>query len=588
MSAAAADLLIRTFEEEKARALGLRGRRDAGLYYTPPELAAQVVELALRHGGARGSVLDPCAGAGAFLVAASRAGLLRLSGFDLDPEALRVARRALRLCGARPALRQGDALRLRPPAPVDLLVSNPPYGHVGDASERAALLALFPALRGGEIDRYAAFLLRALQLVRPGGTAALLVPDTWMFLARAGALRTAVLEQAEIAALVDLGKPFAAAKDTRVQAVVMVRREASGFGLRASGRAEGQSAPSSPRSRAKAPARERERVETATATAAATAQESAEQWTAVARGTEPLARVSRAELLSSARRGWFVYRSEGERALCAAMEAAAVPLGSVCAVGYGLRTGDNGRHVERREPGRSEVGLVGGEDIVPFALRWRPKTLVDGASLSALVARQQGRPRVAIQRIRTNAQAPWARWLEAALVPPERVCLDSLSTLACDADELLWALLALVSSVALNRVHRLRTTDVNVKPSALKELPVPRALLAAPGRLAELARLAAQAAGTTEMSDPRDMLIAGGAREPLKKDRARAFHQIPLSHALDRRIDAAVYALFALPTPLIHACERGFWGDRFTEEVQRLDPPVSDPPANVARQEGTA
>ena len=582
MSAAAADLLIRTFEEEKARALGVRGRRDAGLYYTPPELAAQVVELALRQGGARGSVLDPCAGAGAFLVAAARAGLARLSGFDLDPEALRVARRALRLCGARPALRQGDALRLRPREPVDLLVSNPPYGHVGDAVERAALLKLFPALRGGEIDRYAAFILRALQLVRPGGTAALLVPDTWMFLARAGALRTAVLQQAEIAALVDLGKPFAAARDTRVQAVVMVRRQASGFGLRASGTAGARSGLSSSRRRVEALARGSDEAITADA------RESDEWVTAVARGTEALAPVSRAELVASARRGWFVYRSEGERALCAAMEAASVPLGSVCEVGYGLRTGDNGRHVERREPRRSEVGLVGGEDIVPFALRWRPKTLVDGASLSALVARQQGRPRVAIQRIRTNAQAPWARWLEAALVPSERVCLDSLSTLACDSDDLLWALLALVSSVALNRFHRLRTTDVNVKPGALKELPVPRALLAAPGRLAELSRMAAQVAATTAMSDHRDMLIAGGAREPLKKDRARAFHQIPLAHALDRRIDAAVYALFALPTPLIHACERGFWGDRFTEEIQRLDPPVSDPPANVARQEGTA
>ena len=196
---------------------------------------------------------------------------------------------------------------------------------------------------------------------------------------------------------------------------------------------------------------------------------------------------------------------------------------------------------------------------MPFGLRWRPKTLVDAAPLSALVARQKGRPRVAIQRIRTNAQAPWARWLEAALVPPERVCLDSLSTLACDSNDLLWALLGLVSSVALNRFHRLRTTDVNVKPSALRELPVPRALLAAPVLLAELAR-----------------------------ERARAVDQSPAAHALDRRIDAGIYALFGLPTPLVHACERGFWGARFTEEIQRLDSSMSDPPAKVARQEGNA
>ena len=65
-----ADALIARFEQEKSRALGRSRRRDAGLYYTPPELAARVVELALRHGDAtpgdtnRGSAAHhvPCKG----------------------------------------------------------------------------------------------------------------------------------------------------------------------------------------------------------------------------------------------------------------------------------------------------------------------------------------------------------------------------------------------------------------------------------------------------------------------------------------------------------------------------------------------
>src|SRR5207237_7443633 len=152
----------------------------------------------------------------------------------------------------------------------------------------------------------------------------------------------------------------------------------------------------------------------------------------VGRGREALAPVSQAELSHAAPRGWFVYRSRAERALCEAMEAASVPLRSVCEVGYGMRTGDNRRHVARRAPLCGETGLAGGEDVTPFALRWRPKTLLDAARLQPLVDRQRGRPRVGIQRIRTNSAAPWARWLEAAPVPPELVCLDSLSTLACD------------------------------------------------------------------------------------------------------------------------------------------------------------
>ncbi|HZR08776.1 MAG TPA: N-6 DNA methylase [Myxococcales bacterium] len=502
-----ADALIAAFEKEKSRALGNSRRRDAGLYYTPPAIAAQVVALALRHGAASpGRVLDPCAGAGAFLVAAARAGLRDLHGLDLDPEALRIARRALRLCGASARLRTADALRFTPREPADLIVGNPPYGHAG-ARERAFLLRTFPALRGGEIDRYAAFLLRSLQLVRPGGAAALLVPDTWMFLSRAGALREAILAQAEVAAIVDLGKPFASAKDTRVQAVVLLRR----------------------------PARVRPAF--------------------VGRGDLALAEAPFEELRASARRGWFVYRSTEERELCAAMDAAAVPLGSACEVGYGMRTGANPRHVARRPPAPGEIPLVGGEDVIPYGLRWRPKTLVRPEPLRSLVARQLGVARIAVQRIRTNAQAPWARWLEAAMVPGEMVCLDSLSTLACPAPDRLWALLALVQSVALQRYHRLRTTDVNVKPGALRELPAPRALLASPRELAALARERA--------------LSPADARE------------------LDRRIDACVYRLFALSPKLVRAAEQGFWGDRFGDEFQALGPWMSDPLATVSRKEGT-
>jgi predicted RNA methylase len=505
-----ADALIARFEQEKSRALGNRGRRDAGLYYTPPLVAARVVEIALRHGApAPRRVLDPCAGAGAFLVAAARAGLRDLHGLDLDPQALRVARRALGLCGASARLREADALRFTPAQPADLLVSNPPYGHVSDERERSFLLRSFPALRGGEIDRYAAFLLRALQLVRPGGAAALLVPDTWMFLSRAGDLRQAILEQSEVAAIVDLGKPFASAKDTRVQAVVLLRR----------------------------PARRAQAF--------------------VGRGGVALAPATGEELRAAARRGWFVYRSPEEKELCAAMDAASVPLGSVCQVGYGMRTGANARHVARRPPGEGEIALLGGEDLVPYGLRWRPKTLLHPGPLQALVRRQLGVPRIAVQRIRTNARAPWARWLEAAMALRDAVCLDSLSTLASPDSDRLWALLALVQSVPLQRHHRLRTTDVNVKPGALRELPVPRALLESPQEMAELARERAQA-------------------EP-----ARAGE-------LDRRIDACAYRMLGLPRRLVRASEQGFWGDRFQEQFQVLEQWMSDPPAIVVRQEGTS
>lgn len=499
-------------EELFALGLGAHGRRSAGLYYTPPAVAAEVVALALRHGSARSPerIFDPCAGAGAFLCAAAFAAPgASLSGTDLHADALRAAGAALALAGRRASLRRADSLRARLP-PADLLVSNPPYGHVCDAAERELLLRRHPALRGGEIDRYAAFLLRSLELVRPGGTVALLVPDTWMTNSRGAPLRQGVLDAAEIAAVCDLGKPFAAAKDTRVHAVVMVRRA----GIRRPPRAAH-----------------------------------------VLRGREQLADAPEAELRATAPRGWQIYRTDAERRLCAAIEGTAVPLSELCEVGYGLRTGDNGRFVARRAALPGEVPLVGGEDVVPFALRLRPKALRDAtAPLRALADRQLGRPRVCIQRIRTNSRAPHARWLEAAPVPPGLVCLDSLSTLWCADGDRLWALLALIGSVALQRYHRLRTTDVNVKPAVLRELPAPRALLdgGAAAELAALARARAEEAAAER----------GGERA---------------TPALERAIDAAVYRLFGLGEEDVAEAERGFWGPRFAVEFPRLSQECQTP-----------
>jgi len=272
----------------------------------------------------------------------------------------------------------------------------------------------------------------------------------------------------------------------------------------------------------------------------------------VLRGREPLADAPRAELRAGVRRGWQIYRSAGERRLCAALEASAAPLEELCAVGYGLRTGDNPRFVERRPPLPGEVALVGGEDVVPFALRLRPKALsAPTAQLRALAERQLGQARVCVQRIRTNSRAPHARWLEAAPVPPHLVCLDSLSTLSCDDGDRLWALLAVLGSVALQRYHRLRTTDVNVKPAVLRELPAPRALLRAEvaGELAALAR--ARAAEATAA---------------LAHERSAS----PIAPALERAIDGVVYRLFGLSEGEIAEAERGFWGPRFPVEFQRL------------------
>ena len=519
------DALCAGYERRAAQARGKAGRRAQGLFYTPPQIAAEVVALALAHGPAglrsgQPRVLDACAGAGAFLLAAARAlPHAALCGTDLDGDALAVASEALGLLGRKAQLERLDALEQAPRGgPVDLIVGNPPYGHAQPGA-REGLLVRFPALRGAEIDLYAAFLLRSLDLLRPGGCAALLVPDTWMTNARAAPLRAEILARASLRAVADLGKPFAAAKDTRVQAVVLVRRE--------------EGAPRSTRQVHAARLEEGRRAQ--------------------------LAPLDQEELVRRNAAGWQPYRTEGEKRLCAALEAGAIPLAKVCAMGYGLRTGKNALHIGRETRPAGAIPLCGGEDVVPFGLRLRSKHLAaPTGALLRLAARQQGTPRVAVQRIRTNAAAPWARWLEAAEVPAEMVCLDSITTLFAppDAPALLPCLVGLCGSVAWNRWHRLRTTDVNVKPASLRELPLPRALLA-PARQDAFARLVRA----------REAEVAAEVQRPAPSRREAGLLPAP---AAERALDRAVYALFGLGAGDVEEAERGFWGTRLDAEFARL------------------
>jgi SAM-dependent methyltransferase len=76
-------------------------------------------------------VLDPCCGGGALLAAAERltrgvGARLELRGLDLSPLAAAATRARLELLGARAEIRRGDALAARWPA-ADLVLANPPF-----------------------------------------------------------------------------------------------------------------------------------------------------------------------------------------------------------------------------------------------------------------------------------------------------------------------------------------------------------------------------------------------------------------------------------------------------------------------------
>lgn len=487
---------------------GYGGRRKLGAYYTPPQL----VEAILDRLPLDGIILDPAAGAGAFVLALVRrlgaAGLGRIHACDINPKALDACALVLK-AELGPSWNKEverwrkeqahceDFLRDPPAYPLpDLILGNPPYG----IDKSPELAELFPLLQG-ELDLYACFMLQALTRVRAaspgrgeGGRVALLVPDTFLNNTRARTLRQLLAEH-RIHRIIDFGKPFSSARDTRVQVAVVERKKAEGAVLVESLR-EARLLPM--------------------------------------KGTHSKS------LRQSVREGWSLYRTPAEHDICEKMVALGTPLGEIFQVVYGLRTGNNAACIrsDRGEdrgptpPAGEGLALVSGGDLVAYDRHWRPKYLYPPPEhqerIARLVKRQHGHWRLGVQRVRTNSSATWRRWLEVAPLGPDEIGLDSL-TLISDSESTqamsprLLALLGVLNSSILNRWYQLSFTDVNVKPSHLRLLPVP-------SLSAELGEMVSQ------------RLSAAG---DLK---------------LERKIDRLVAEAFGLRNAEIATLEEGFWG----------------------------
>lgn len=193
-------------------------RKVRGVHYTPPALADRLVALTLPP--TVDHVLDPACGGGAFLLAAGRALVGRgltpaeavgcLHGIDVDPLAADVAQAATALwSGGTPAtMSVADFLV---PAPdcgagtpqsgartegFDAVMGNPPFGSPLRSSTRRAGRS-----PGAYTDTAGLFLLRALDVLRPGGRVGLIQPQSVLTSRDAEGVRSAVGEQAALRAL---------------------------------------------------------------------------------------------------------------------------------------------------------------------------------------------------------------------------------------------------------------------------------------------------------------------------------------------------------------------------------------------------
>jgi adenine-specific DNA-methyltransferase len=181
-------------------------RAARGVYYTPPALADRLLDQAEAAGldWSKAHVLDPAAGAGAFLVPATERLLrtlgactpafavqnlsARIRGYELDPFSAwlgqvfieAAALPVLIAAGRRPAalITVCDSLTVeKGPAIFDLVIGNPPFGRVSLPPKQRER---FGRSLYGHANLYGLFMDLAVQLARPGGLISFLTPSSFL------------------------------------------------------------------------------------------------------------------------------------------------------------------------------------------------------------------------------------------------------------------------------------------------------------------------------------------------------------------------------------------------------------------------
>ena len=226
-----------------------RGAKGAkGQFFTP----RYVVEFCVRmlQPRATESVLDPACGSGGFLIhtlnhwvqndslgtaaAVKECSSSRLWGFDVDARALRVAKALMVLAGgdaanliqlnsllkpetAGPSLFESDPeagsvltiedvcrSRMRHHKGFDVILTNPPFA--GDVQEKHVLNAYHVSHGKSRFERDVLFLERCIELLRPGGRMAIVLPHNKFAMGAYAHVRQWVLRNARVLAVVGLGR----------------------------------------------------------------------------------------------------------------------------------------------------------------------------------------------------------------------------------------------------------------------------------------------------------------------------------------------------------------------------------------------
>lgn len=206
------DVKAAAFEGLLERAAA-EGKKGAGQYFTPRLLIQSIVRCMKPDPRAHKNftIGDPACGTGGFLVAAyewlmeetggaldrdvsKRVRKATYHGQELVPRPRRLALMNMYLHQVEPRIKLGDSLYEVPdPTRFDVVLTNPPFGTKGanQVPEREDFVI-------GTSNKQLNFIQHVLTILKPGGRAAVVVPDNVLFAQQAGEVFQVLMEDCDV------------------------------------------------------------------------------------------------------------------------------------------------------------------------------------------------------------------------------------------------------------------------------------------------------------------------------------------------------------------------------------------------------
>lgn len=319
----------------------------------------------------------------------------------------------------------------------DYIIGNPPYGTIL-STEMVTYVKEKSNVLKSEVDAYVAFYERSFSLIKKGGYIGFINPDSWLSTVYAEDYRRRIIEEFKIETIFDLYKPFKDAKDTRTHIVILKNEVIE------------------------------ENYEISVLIIDKEYNFEIEEEYVL----EKSFKTNSEYLRNRAEIGFTVNQTPEEVEVIKKIETNK-KLGTESKIQYGLRTGNNKKYVSSED--HNICKLYGGSDIVPFRGYWEKKYLTSEQVISEEILKKSLKEeKVVVQRIRTNSKKNRRQWLEGNVISKGFVGLDSTTMIfQLNPHYNPYLICFLINSNLINAYYKLNFTDVNIKPSYLKHIPLP-------------------------------------------------------------------------------------------------------------------